>query len=306
MPADHDPPYAGRLRLRPGVPILRRDPSTVQVGLDPPARAVLPDSPDVRRLLTALTTGTWQPLRPSACPRPIAVAVARLEEARLLVAVADHRAASRPGLVDATAAWSGPEAGWRLRARAALDLLVVGPPDRTEPLVRLLGDSGLVVRRSDRLEPGTGTAGTGPGSLVVLVTAGEPHRDDVDVLVGSGLAHLLLWSRGGLPRVGPLVVPGATACLRCLDAHESQADPRRALLLEQAARADPVPPTDPALHALAVAWAVRDVARWAEGDEPSTFSAVVALEAHGAPHPVRWTRHLHCGCTWDGDLYATG
>ncbi len=308
MPADHDPPYAGRLRLRPGAPILRRDGSTLQVGLDAPARAVLPDSPEVRRLLTALTTGTWQPPRPGACPPSVAVAVGRLQEARLLVAVADRRARSRPGLLEATAAWSGPEAEGRLRARTDLDLLVVGSPERTEPLVRLLAECGLAARRSDRLEPPVAATepGQGPGPLVVLVTPGEPHRGSVDVLVGSGLAHLLLWSRGGLPRVGPLVVPGATACLRCLDAHESQLDPRRALLLEQAARVDSVPPPDPALDGLAVAWAARDVARWAEGDEPSTFSAVVTLDAHCAPHPVHWTRHLHCGCAWDSDLYATG
>ena len=102
MPADqhaqpHQQPHqqpraaARRVRLRPGAAVLRRDSTSVQVGLDPPARAVLPDSPAVRRLLTALTAGTWRPPPPQATGQPeVDAAVASLDAARLLVDVEDR------------------------------------------------------------------------------------------------------------------------------------------------------------------------------------------------------------------------
>jgi hypothetical protein len=96
------------------------------------------------------------------------------------------------------------------------------------------------------------------------------------------------------------VVPGSTACLRCVDAHESQADPRLPLLLEQAADADHAPPPlDPLVVTMALTWAVRDLARYAEGDEPSTWSATVDIGASGPPTLTRWLRHPDCGCAWD-------
>ena len=309
MPEHSTTTTTPRRRLRPGAVVLRRDAETVQVGLDPPARVVLPDVPEVRRLLTALTTTAWPPPQAPRTPRTeapaVASALARLEGACLLVAVAERGDHSRPGLLDATAAWSGPDAGRRLRARAAQEVLVVGPAERTEGVAKLLGENGVAARRSDRLAHDETEIRT-PGLLVLVVTSGEPDRDVVDRLVAAGCVHLLMWSRAGLPRVGPLVVPGMTACLRCVDAHESQTDPRRALLLEQAARGESVPPSDPVLRCLAEARAVRDVLRWAEGEEPATFSAVVTVDAHADQAPVRWTRHLHCGCAWDSDLYAAG
>ena len=69
---------------------------------------------------------------------------------------------------------------------------------------------------------------------VTLVLAdGEPRRDDVDGHVRDGRAHLVVAATAYGFTIGPFVLPGATACLRCVDAHLGQHDPRRAVVLEQ-------------------------------------------------------------------------
>ena len=114
----------------------------------------------------------------------------------------------------------------------------------------------------------------------------------LDDWMRSGTPHLVVREGPGGPLLGPYVVPGATACLRCVDAHLGEHDPRRALVVEQVATTPPLRPSepDPALRALALAWAVRDLAAGAEGGVPATWSATVALGAapadrHDVPPP---------------------
>lgn len=139
------------------------------------------------------------------------------------------------------------------------------------------------------------------GAAAVLVVASGPLlREGVDPLVRSGIPHLLVSGTGAGRRLGPFVEPGRTACLRCVDAHEAEADPRRPFLLEQAARAsDGREPADPVLDRMTLAWAVRDLSRYVEGDEPSTWSTTVDIGPAGPPAVTRWLRHPHCGCAWD-------
>ena len=99
--------------------------------------------------------------------------------------------------------------------------------------------------------------------------------------------------------VGPFVAPGTTACLRCVDAHCTDADPAWPLLVRQYAaasardRADGVPePVDPLLASLALAWAARDLACYVDGGRPSTWSATVTL--HPRPDHV-WRPAPGCG-----------
>ena len=89
------------------------------------------------------------------------------------------------------------------------------------------------------------------------------------------LPHLVVRDHGPALTVGPFVAPGLTACLRCVDAHLGDADPRRALVVEQVATQPPLAPvaTDPALRAVALSLAVRDLVTFAEGGRPTTWSA---------------------------------
>ncbi|WP_298520648.1 hypothetical protein [uncultured Nocardioides sp.] len=259
--------------LRPGIGLARRDTDLLQVGLDRPHVAVLPDTRAVRRLLVELAHGS--PL--STLDEVTAPALAELVRAGLVVAAEDevarfeHRAAGRVHLEVPAALW--PSA------------------------LRLLGESRLRLTR----DPATAT-------VALVWSEGELARHRVDAWVRSGTPHLVVRETAAGPVVGPYVVPGATACLRCVDAHEGERDPRRALVVEQLAERGPLRPAapDPADRALALAWAIRDLATAAEGGAPATWSATVALGSL-PPAVTPYHRHLHCGCAWaDIDQAAVG
>lgn len=235
--------------LRPGLHVVRRDDRHLQVGVDPPQRAVLPDRPDVRRLLDDLVAGRD--------PAPVT------PEARR--ALADLAGA---GLLDEPPA---PRRSVALAGSGA---------DRVEGLLREAGC---------RIDPAA--------APVLLVVAGEVPRPDADAEVRGGRAHLPVGAGPHGWTVGPFVVPGRTACLRCVDAHRTEQDPRRALVVEQLA-GRPAAPADPALSALVAAWAVRDVLTYLAGDEPATWSATVEIGPALPPRRRVWTRHPHCGCAW--------
>ncbi|MFC7496944.1 MULTISPECIES: hypothetical protein [unclassified Nocardioides] len=147
--------------------------------------------------------------------------------------------------------------------------------------------------------PGTRLVDDPDESDVVLVlAAGEPPRDLLDDHLREGRAHLVVGAGATGHRVGPFVVPGATACQRCVDAHLGEGDPRRAVVVEQLGGV-PATPGDAALAALAVAWAVRDVQAYVAGSRPTTWSATVDLGLELSPRPRTWQRHPYCGCAWD-------
>jgi bacteriocin biosynthesis cyclodehydratase domain-containing protein len=154
------------------------------------------------------------------------------------------------------------------------------------------------------LPPHTGRAAPDAG---VLVGVGEPDRELLDQWTRSETPYLLVRLTEGRAVVGPFVAPGRTACLRCIDAHHTDADPAWPLLVRQYAEAssrdrpDGAPePVDPLLAALAVSWAARDLAAYVDGTRPSTWSTTVTL--HPRPDELEsstWPRHPACSCSWD-------
>ncbi|GAA4692662.1 hypothetical protein [Nocardioides conyzicola] len=248
--------------LRTGLHVVRRDDRHLQIGLDPPWRAVVPDEPDVQAVLDDLVAGR--------APSP--------------ATAAGHRA---------------------LRELHRADLLrpePVAPPARTVSIAgdarpaaeaeRLLRASGVVPDTADRAD------------LAVVLVSGEPARDLVDDHLRTGRPHLVVGAHARGYRVGPFVEPGTTACLRCVDAHLAERDPRRGVVVEQLAGRTAAP-DDLALEALAVTWAVRDALRYLAGAEPSTWSATVDLDLELDPARRTWSRHPHCGCAWDALLAPT-
>lgn len=254
--------------LRPGLHVVRRDDGHLQIGVDPPHRLVVPDVPDVRRMLADLVAGSLPGPRTDSARR----ALVDLVDAGLVV---DGAADPRP-------------------ARAATAVRVDAPARLGDPVRRLLEASGCPIAR-----PPVGPA------VTLLLVEGEVRREAVDELVRSEIPHLVVTTGVEGFRIGPFVVPGTTACLRCVDAHLGELDPRRAVVLEQLANLRPSEPTwrrDPALLAVVAAWVARDVVRFADGLEPSTWSATVDIGASALPHHRAWLRHPHCGCAWGDDL----
>lgn len=272
------------LLLRPGTPVLSRSPGVLQVGLVGPCLR-LPDVPDVRRLLDDLAGpaghGPADDLTAEA-----ARALTRLVEAGLAVPAAPE--VSRHLLAQA-----GPDAVRRQAVHASSTIAVDAPAGARAVLDPLLAAAGLRVAPAPE-----------DGTVLLVVADGPLARERLDPLVRASVPHLLVSGDASGVRIGPFVGPGRTACLRCVDAHESLHDHRLPLLVAQAARqsAQRPPPRDPVLDRLALAWAVRDLTRFVEGEEPSTWSTTVDLGPLGAPALTRWGRHPWCGCAWDGFL----
>lgn len=307
-----EPASLPRLVPRPGVHVLRRAAGELQVGLDPARAVVLPDRPPVRALLSALTS--------PAAPRPQEYDAGALDQlltsdllvdADTLMPLLPADEGARGG-VAAVAAQDGDDVTERLRARegAVVEVRSCGgsaAPALREHLVGLLRASG--VGRHGPTRTATRRTSRDPretAHLGVLVCAGEPAREKLDGWMRAGLPHLLLRFVEGHAVIGPLVLPGETACLRCLDAHHTDVDPSWPLLVAQYAaavarqREDTVPePVDPVLAALAVAWAAREVVSHVEGRRVSTVSATIRLDPHLTALETRaWPRHPECGCSW--------
>lgn len=273
----------GRPLLRPGWHAVRHDDHHLQLGLDAPARVVLADSADVRRLLAVLADpdAAWEPPGTLSAIR----ALQQLRSAGLLVSVPGSALEKR------LAAEHGPSAPARVAARRAARVSVEAPPGVADQVTSLL--------RAEGVPPSPAAA------LVTLVVGlGPVRRGRLDAFVQEGRPHLVV---SGLPtgwEIGPFVVPGRTACLRCVDAARAETDPRRAVVADQLARAAVAAPVSPAAQAAALALAVREVVAYVDGDVPATWSATLSLGATGPPSVTRWARHPLCGCAWDVVLAA--
>jgi bacteriocin biosynthesis cyclodehydratase domain-containing protein len=279
--------------LAPGLPVVQRAPGELQIGLSAAHRLRIADSPAVRRTLALLDRG-----EAAGRDTPTRRVLARLEPV-----LRDGDALAHPQIpaaeVAAVTLRYPHSAAARLQARQEARVLVVG--DLVVDPAPLFGLCGLGTH--DPARPVLPSA-------ILLLVRGEADRAEADALVRSGTPHLLVRAVESEILLGPFVVPGVTACLRCTDLHrsnEDQLDP--SAFASRSARHDGVPdPVDAALAALAIAWAVRDLVRFAEGDRPDCWSSVVTLtDEMDSLRPVRWSRHPRCGCSWaDPVQYAVG
>jgi hypothetical protein len=305
--------------LVPGTHPLRRSAGELQVGLDPDRAVVLPDSPEVRICLRLLGEAADQ----SRYDAPAAAVLAALS-AHGLVVDADGLTGSpaSPSATAALAVRAGARTAAALRQRADLRVAIAatGHPvaqELADELRALLTSLGVPTRAHTRpRRRGTRMVQPPRPGLLVLVAVGEPRRELPDELVRDDVAHLLVRFGEGAGTLGPLVVPGRTACLRCIDAHLTDTDPAWPLLVEQQASAagrgrrdGMAEPLDPTLVRLVLGWTAREVTDHAERRTPATWSSTLrvgdpAIETgesgEPVPEPVArstgWLRHPECGC----------
>lgn len=235
------------------------------MGLDPPHRVVLPAEPGCLDLVERLRHGA-----------PLGDLDPGQERVLRELEVA--------GLLD-----DPPSAGVRRGTVALHDRGLEG----IGRLRDLLGAAGVAASGDTWPEPPE------LPDLVLVCSTAPLARAVVDPWLADGTPHLPVCGTGrpGSLRIGPLVEPGVTACLRCVDAAEAVADPRRRLVVEQLATR-PAAPVDPATLALALGWVVRDVAAYLDGRAPTTWSATVDID-RSPPVVTSWPRHPECGCCWD-------
>ena len=317
------PPAAlpAALRIPPHRSVLRLGPRSRLVGLDPAAAVAVDDLPPALAEMLDELTG----------PVPTAELVGRAVRRGAVAAEAEvllRELVAAGAVVDA----AGPErcAGARsgscvvvrgagpIAVGVVLGLAMAGVGTvhvETEGLV-LAGDLGTGLVDADlgqdrhaatvaalgRLRPqavaGPPPQGTVP-DLVVLADS-VPESAQIVTLHENGTAHLAAWLRDGSGVVGPLVLPGRTACLSCLELHRQARDPSwlavSAQLAGRRGRADPACVAATAGLATAQALAALD-ATATGGPPPPTLEATLELDAAVGELVRRtWRPRAECSC----------
>jgi hypothetical protein len=142
------------------------------------------------------------------------------------------------------------------RARAPRAARARAEPARAEPARAEPARAEPARAEPARAEPARARAGrsrarpTRP-DLVVLVGVTDPEL--AVRLMQDRIPHLATAASEAIGVVGPLVIPGRSACLRCLDLTRTDRDPAWPLILAQLAGRQPDPPACDASLAAAVA-----------------------------------------------------
>jgi bacteriocin biosynthesis cyclodehydratase domain-containing protein len=313
--------------LRAGLLPLWRDDDTIQIGVDPRraiAIAGMSQAADVISLLDGSRDRAEVVAEANRRGVPAVVAERVLTvlaaagvlidyPAQLLRSVpADLRRRLRPVLAAASLGSQDGDGGARLVARrAATAVAVSGAGPVADSLADLLTRSGLAARRAAAAgPPASATGRPQPGRCDVqqadttdvdlLVLVGHQSPDQTAELLRFGRPHLTVTASEGIGVVGPLVWPGRTACLRCLDLTRAERDPAWPLVLAQLSRRSVDPPAcDPVLAAAVAAQAAAIVVAFADGGALAQAAASGTLELLAPGWQWRrrsWRPHPACCC----------
>ncbi|MFI2754777.1 ThiF family adenylyltransferase, partial [Cellulomonas sp. P22] len=337
------------MRLRPGLRVLRRTPTEIQVGTDPRWAVRLVDlSPVEVDLLAELDrSGDLDALSRAARARGVAddqVArlVAALHDARLTApGPRGRRPVLRPGAAAEAGAWTllrdDADGAGHVHGRSARSVGVVGlgRTGLTAALTLAASGVGTVLLEDDTWVTSldVGVAGYRMGDVggprltaaaralrdtapevrtslppgdrpdvVVHVERGAADPAGAVALLAAGVAHLSVVVREADALVGPMVVPGAGPCLRCLDLHRTDVDPAWPAVAAQLVSAPPrgtPPPGEPGVlagvcGALAAAMVLEHLDDAAVRTRGRTLEVAMP---DVLPRVRRWEVHPQCGCT---------
>jgi hypothetical protein len=287
-----------RPMLRPGLHLLRRDIRTLQVGLEWPGVAALVDTAALQAVLEAVDG--FRDL-PGVILAAEASGVSGQAADQALDALLDSgalvdQATVKPRDVD-SAAWA---AMW----------LLAGPGSTAADLHRVRQTARVYVEGSGRVadevralvvaEGLTSADSADEATALVLAADQEPSRHSADEALRRGVPYLCVGIRELVGLVGPFVVPGRTACLRCVDLSRAHTDPCWRTLVE-AIEAKPTvePCRTPSLVATIAGYAVQEVVTWASGAIPVSCDNVVEFPLGlGLVQTVCYPVHPQCGCGW--------
>lgn len=134
--------------------------------------------------------------------------------------------------------------------------------------------------------------------LVVLAPARGGALDEGRQLTLDGVPHLVAEVRDATGVVGPLVLPGRTACLHCLDLTRSDLDPAWPALAAQLAGSRPREACDGPLALAVASQAAMQVLAVLDGTtDPATLGGTLELVLPDYRWRRRsWSPHGDCGC----------
>jgi hypothetical protein len=323
----------GRLLLPDWLPVLHRGPGELQIGLGPTHGIVLTGVPQHTEKLLALLDGrhTIDQLQAGAdqvgVPPDCAAKIVRMiDGAGLLVHLPDA------GQLGSKAGWEdqlGPDvstaACWHLGEVGDSRVRLVGTGVLALAVAVQLMAAGI--GRLYLADPDTVRNGRAPTALMAQLTAqsastivqpvrhwskpehpppdisviamdtAEPPRSICDGYVRAGHRHLFVRPLLGGAIVGPMVHPGRSPCMGCLDHVRRDADPGWPALLEQLGRRT-MSITGVLRQWAGVTVTIQILAALA-GQTPSTVGATIeSIPADFATHVRRWPMHVDCGCAW--------
>ncbi len=335
-PVGVDPGPARRLLLPNQLPVLHRGPGELQVGLSPGDGIVLTGVPQHTEKLLALLDGnhTLHQLQETAGrigipPKRAAEIVRMIDSAGLLWHLPD---AGQPGKPSGWDDQPGPDTDSTLGYQTAdtvatsrIRLVGTGVLALAVAVHLMAAGVGrLYLADTDAARDGERTATLmaqlaaessstavqptrhwskpeypPPDLTVIAVDTAEPPRTISDGYVRAGHRHLFVRPLLGGAIVGPMVHPGRSPCMGCLDHIRRDADPAWPVLLEQLGRR--AMSTTRVLADWAGVTATIQILAALSGRTPSTVGATIeSVPADFATRVRPWSMHAECGCAWDG------
>jgi bacteriocin biosynthesis cyclodehydratase domain-containing protein len=177
------------------------------------------------------------------------------------------------------------------------------PVARTARVGKIAGaeEAGRARGKGRTSEAARAAGAAGPGTrpeLAILV--GRHSLDMRAALMREQIPHLAASADEAIGVVGPLVIPGRTACLRCLDLARADRDPAWPLILAQLDGRQPDPPAcDAPLAAAVAAQAAAQALAFIDRDAPAgaVTDGTLELVLPGWQWRRRtWPRHNGCSC----------
>jgi hypothetical protein len=314
-----------RPALKSGLLPVWRDRDTLQIGIDP-RRAVALTGMSQAALLIGLLDGSRDRDQVVAAAAGSGIPVATTERILTLLAAGGalddfpastlrqlpeaERARLAGALATTSLAHGDGDGGARALARRKSALVwIEGDRRLGRDIGRILTASGVGTIRFGRVRSAQAAVRPAAGGRAIRVV----HRPSIAVLVGrqprdipeylarEGIAHLAVMAGEAIGVVGPLVVPGRTSCLRCMDYFRAGNDPAWPLILAQIMSRKPDPAACDAVLAATVAAQAAAQVLTATDQTPSASAA-----ANGTLELVlpdwRWRRrtwppHPACPCS---------
>jgi len=151
-----------------------------------------------------------------------------------------------------------------------------------------------------RIAPETRTGDFGGLPDLAVLTVPYPSPDLVAALMRDGVPHLAVRAAEAIGVVGPLVVPGRSTCLRCVDLRRAEADPAWPKVLAQAICARPRPEAAGiVLAAMTATVAAGQALAYIDAAvEPVAVNGTLELVLPDWQWRRRtWGQHAACSCT---------